>query len=77
MGCGSMFFPVLVSFALKEDPYRWFLAMLAVAVFTGLTVYLQFRFTRERVTEELAAGERAASCAACDFHPHSIEGGRL
>lgn len=58
MGCGSMIFPVLVSFALKEDPYRWFLAMLAVAVFTGLTVYLQFRFTRERVTEELAAGEK-------------------
>lgn len=57
MGCGSMFFPVLVSFALKENPYRWFLAMLAVAVFTGLTVYFQFRFTRERVTEELAVGE--------------------
>lgn len=53
MGVGSMVFPVLVSFALKENQALWFAAMLAVAVFTALTVLLQFKFTRERVTEEL------------------------
>lgn len=52
MGMGSMVFPMLVSFALKENRDMWLLAMLGVAVFTCLTVYLQFRFTRERVTEE-------------------------
>ena len=52
MGVGSMIFPMLVSFALKEDQHRWFLAMLAVAVFTALTILLQYKFTRERVTEE-------------------------
>lgn len=52
MGCGSMVFPMLVSFALKEDQHLWFMAMLAVAIFSVLTIYLQFRFTRERVTEE-------------------------
>lgn len=53
MGVGSMVFPVLVSFALKENQALWFAAMLAVAVFTALTVLLQFKFTRERVTEAL------------------------
>lgn len=53
MGVGSMVFPMLVSFVLKESQGAWFAAMLAVAVFTGLTAYLQYRFTRERVTEEL------------------------
>lgn len=53
MGVGSMIFPMLVSFALKDDQGRWFLAMLAVAIFTALTVLLQYKFTRERVTEEL------------------------
>lgn len=53
MGAGSMIFPILVSFALKEDQFLWFVAMLAVAIFSALTIYLQFRFTRERVTEEL------------------------
>ena len=53
MGVGSMVFPMLVSFVLKENRSMWFLAMLAVALFTGLTVYLQYKFTRERVTEEL------------------------
>lgn len=57
MGTGSMIFPVLVSFALKEDQHLWFYAMLAVAVFSALTIYLQFMFTRERVTEEGAAAE--------------------
>lgn len=52
MGAGSMVFPVLVSFALKEDQRLWFAVMLAVAVFAALTIYLQFRFTKERVTEE-------------------------
>lgn len=55
MGVGSMIFPMLVSFALKEDQARWFLAMLVVAIFTALTVLLQYKFTRERVTEELLA----------------------
>jgi len=54
MGAGSMVFPMLVSFALKEDQNLWFLAMLAIAVFSALTIFLQFRFTRERVTEEAA-----------------------
>lgn len=53
MGVGSMVFPMLVSFVLKESISAWFLAMLAVAVFTGLTAFLQYKFTRERVTEEL------------------------
>lgn len=52
MGCGSMVFPMLVSFALKEDQHLWFLTMLAIAIFSALTIYLQFLFTRERVTEE-------------------------
>lgn len=53
MGAGSMVFPILVSFALKENQKLWFVAMLAIAVFSALTIYLQFLFTRERVTEEL------------------------
>lgn len=53
MGAGSMVFPMLVSFALKENQALWFAAMLAVAIFSALTIYLQFMFTRERVTEEL------------------------
>ena len=52
MGVGSMVFPMLVSFALKENQGLWFVTMLTVAVFTALTIYLQFKFTRERVTEE-------------------------
>ena len=57
MGAGSMVFPILVSFALKENQYLWFVAMLAIAIFSALTIYLQFRFTRERVTEENAGGQ--------------------
>ena len=52
MGVGSMVFPMLVSFALKENQGLWFITMLAVAMFTALTIFLQFKFTRERVTEE-------------------------
>lgn len=59
MGAGSMIFPVLVSFALKEDQSLWFIAMLAVAIFSALTIYLQFLFTRERVTEEQASRDRS------------------
>ncbi len=62
MGAGSMVFPMLVSFALKEDQNLWFLAMLAIAIFSALTIFLQFRFTRERVTEE-AADENDAQSA--------------
>ena len=68
MGCGSMVFPMLVSFALKEDQHLWFVAMLAVAIFSAITIYLQFLFTRERVTEEGrgedAAPKKAASLGA-------------
>lgn len=52
LGAGSMVFPILVSFALKENQYLWFVTMLAVAIFTALTIFLQYKFTRERVTEE-------------------------
>lgn len=67
MGCGSMVFPMLVSFALKENQHLWFLTMLAVAIFSALTIYLQFLFTRERVTEEgraAADGGQAVKPAA-------------
>lgn len=52
MGAGSMVFPILASNLLGNDQNRWFLVMLAIAVFTALTCFLQFKFTRERVTEE-------------------------
>lgn len=55
MGTGSMIFPILVANVLTYEPAnqnRWLICMVAVAIFTALTVYLQFRFTRERVTEE-------------------------
>ena len=56
MGVGSMIFPMLVSNVMKEDQNMWFLVMLGVAIFTALTIYLQFTFTRERVTEESMSG---------------------
>ena len=52
MGVGSMIFPMLVSNVMKEDQNMWFLVMLGIAIFSGLTIFLQFKFTRERVTEE-------------------------
>lgn len=55
MGAGSMVFPILVSFALKENQALWFTAMLAVGIITALTVFLQYKFSRERVTEEFMA----------------------
>lgn len=53
MGIGSMAFPMLVSFSLKENQYKWFCTMAVVAVFSAFTIYLQYCYTRERVTEEL------------------------
>lgn len=53
MGAGSMVFPVLVSFALKENQNLWLVTMAAIAIFSVLSIYLQYRFTRERVTEEV------------------------
>lgn len=63
MGVGSMIFPMLVSFALKENQHLWFVAMLAVALFTALTVFLQYKFTRERVTEERMSASGATEKA--------------
>ncbi len=53
MGAGSMAFPILVSFALKDNQALWFMAMLTVGIIAALTIFLQYRFTRERVTEEI------------------------
>ncbi len=52
MGFGSMIFPILVSNVLKDDQHIWFLVMLAIGIFSGLTILLQYKFTRERITEE-------------------------
>lgn len=52
MGVGSMVFPILVSQVMKNDQNMWFVVMLAVAIFSALTIFLQYKFTRERVTEE-------------------------
>lgn len=60
MGAGSMVFPILVSFVLKENQHLWLAAMLAIAIFAALTIFLQFMFTRERVTEELANAAKAS-----------------
>ena len=62
MGAGSMVFPILVANVLTYEPVnqvRWFLCMAAVAVFAALTIYLQFLFTRERVTEETLGQQTA------------------
>ena len=67
MGVGSMIFPTLVSMALKEDQHLWFVAMLAVALFTALTILLQFRFTLERVTEEIADTTQATAKSAASL----------
>lgn len=68
MGCGSMIFPILVSNVMKEDQNMWFLVMLGVAIFTALTIFLQYKFTRERVTEESMrsgdTGETVSKAAA-------------
>ncbi|MCD8127587.1 MAG: MFS transporter [Clostridiales bacterium] len=54
-GVGSMVFPILVSNVMGNSQWMWFLVMLAVAIFSGLTIFLQYKFTRERVTEEGAS----------------------
>ena len=61
MGAGSMVFPILVANVLTYEPanqMRWLICMAAIAIFSALTMYLQFLFTRERVTEELMGRER-------------------
>lgn len=74
MGAGSMIFPILVSFWLKEDLNLWFLAMLVIAIFSALTILLQFRFTRERVTEELMNGsiEETPKTASLKMQLHAV-----
>lgn len=52
MGTGSMVFPILASNILKNDQSKWLMVMIFVAIITALTAILQFKFTRERVTEE-------------------------
>lgn len=64
MGVGSMIFPILVSNVMKEDQAMWLIVMAAVAVFTALTILLQYRFTRERVTEEALNGQGENGTAA-------------
>lgn len=56
MGVGSMIFPILVANVMGTSQTMWLIVMVAVAVFTALTVLLQYRFTRERVTEEALNG---------------------
>lgn len=71
MGAGSMVFPILVQIVLSKTDEagnviytgfgtQWFIVMLAVAIFTALTIILQFKFTRERVTEELMESNAAS-----------------
>lgn len=77
MGFGSMIFPMLVSFALKEDQNLWFLAMLAVAIFTALTIFLQYKFTRERVTEESfgrTVGDKPVAAASLGTQLKAVTG---
>ena len=64
MGVGSMVFPMVVSFWLKDSIPLWFAVMLAVGVITAFTCYLQYRFTRERVTEELLQSAAAQETKA-------------
>ncbi len=58
MGTGSMVFPILASNILKNDQSKWLMVMIFVAIITALTILLQYKFTRERVTEEdMASGD--------------------
>jgi len=52
MGAGTMVFPVIVSMFLGNSRSLWFAAVLSIAVFAALACFLQYFFTRERVTEE-------------------------
>ena len=64
MGVGSMIFPILVANFMGTSQSRWLIVMVGVAVFTALTILLQYRFTRERVTEEAINGATDANEAA-------------
>ena len=62
MGAGSMVFPILVANVLTYEPanqMRWLICMAAIAIFSALTMYLQYLFTRERVTEETMGQQTA------------------
>lgn len=49
--CGVVL-PLLVSYVLKDDLKRWLVAMLGISIYLCGFIYLQFIYTRERVTEE-------------------------
>lgn len=57
MGAGSMVFPILASLVLKENRALWAATFLILAWISALSIYLQFIFTRERVTEEAHVAE--------------------
>ncbi|MCD8086274.1 MAG: MFS transporter [Clostridiales bacterium] len=64
MGVGSMIFPILVSNVMGNSQPMWFLVMLAIAIFSALTIFLQYKFTRERVTEEnMTSGDTQENAA--------------
>ncbi len=52
MGVGSMIFPILVSNVMGTKQHMWLIVMVGVGIFSALTIFLQYKFTRERVTEE-------------------------
>ena len=64
MGAGSMVFPILVANFMGTSQSRWLIVMVAIAIFTALTILLQYRFTRERVTEEALNGKADTKEAA-------------
>ena len=61
MGTGSMIFPILASNILKNDQSRWLMIMIFIALITALSILLQYKFTRERVTEEDLIGGASQS----------------
>ena len=64
MGVGSMIFPTLLGFLVTESTPAgtarnyWLVLMAIVAVVTCIGSLLQYYFTRERVSEETAFGEK-------------------
>lgn len=64
MGAGSMIFPILVSNVMGTNQNMWFIVMVAIAIFSALAILLQYRFTRERVTEETLNGAADDQTAA-------------
>lgn len=79
MGVGSMVFPMVASFWLKDDIALWFAVMLGVGVVTAFTVFLQYKFTRERVTEELRASalEEKAEAISLGRQLRAVTGEKL